>query len=184
MGYGVMPYAVGEPVWSTIGCRSEEMVDLCLWRADDLVEFLDGILAAKQSDGPPLPDARTALRQLVMGEPLDDRAGVAYGYWFERICEAGQILPNDAWMPIRLEFFDEVERGLARAGVSDFSVKAMVFGGLPIPLPPPEEFPGIGYTSTVDAVAWLERLHAADLSGEPDRYVREAIEQDLVCFYH
>jgi len=49
----------------------------------------------------------------------------------------------------------------------------------------------------VDASAQLERLAAADLSSEPDRDVREAIDQmgawlrigaeserDLLCFYH
>jgi hypothetical protein len=49
----------------------------------------------------------------------------------------------------------------------------------------------------VEAAARLARLDAADLSGEPDPYVRQAIEQlagwlrvcaesgrDLVCFYH
>jgi hypothetical protein len=80
MGYGVMAYAVGEPVWSTIGGRSEEMVELCARGADDLIDFLDEALAAKRSAERPLPDARTALRQMVMGEPLDDRAGVAYAY--------------------------------------------------------------------------------------------------------
>jgi hypothetical protein len=49
----------------------------------------------------------------------------------------------------------------------------------------------------MDASALLPKLSAADLGSEPDRYVREAIEQardwlrvcadserDLVCFYH
>jgi hypothetical protein len=197
MGYGVMAYAVDEAVWATIGCRSEEMVSLLEWGADDLVGFLDGVLAAKRPDGRPLPDARTALRQMVMGEPLDERAGVAYAYWFKRMCESGQFLRNDAWMPIRIQFFDDVEAALARAGAGGVSIRDMVFGGLPITLPPPDDFPGMGYTSTMDASALLAMLSAADLSSEPDRYVREAIDQardwlricadskrDLVCFYH
>jgi hypothetical protein len=197
MGYGVMAYAVGDPVWATIGCRSEEVVSLYEWGADDLIEFLDEALAAKRSDGRPVPDARTALRQMVMGEEFDERAGIAYGYWFKRMCESGRFLRNDAWMPIRMEFFDDVQRGLDRAGVTGVSVRDMVFGGLPIPLPPPDDFPGMGCTSTVEAPTLLAKLGAADLSGEPDRYVREAIEQlrdwlrtcadselDLVCFYH
>jgi hypothetical protein len=197
MGYGVMAYAIGESVWATIGCRSEEMVELCARGADDLVEFIDEALAGKRTDQRPLPDARTALRQLVMGEPLDDRAGVAYAYWFKRMCDVGQFLPNDAWMPIRIDFFDDVDEALARAGVSDVSVRSMVFCGLPIPLPAPDDFPGMGYTSTVDAAARVALLDRADLSGEPDPDVRAAIEQlrgwlrvcaesdqDLVCFYH
>lgn len=197
MGYGVMAYAVGEPVWETLGCRSEEMVSLLEWGADDLIEFLDEALATPRPGEPPLPDARTALRQLIMGEPLDGRAGVAYAYWFKQMCESGQFLRNDAWMPIRMAFFDDVEQALRRLGVTGVSVRDMVFGGLPVPLPPPDDFPGMGYTAAKDAGVLAERLGAVELSREPDRHLREAIEQltgwlrtcaegklDLVCFYH
>lgn len=197
MGYGVMAYAVGEPVWQALGCRSEEMVDLLEWDAGDLIEFLDEALATPRPGQPPLPDARTALRQLVMGEPLDQRAGVAYAYWFKQMCESGEFLRNDAWMPIRMAFFDDVEQALRRLGVTGVSVRDIVFGGLPIPLPPPDDFPGMGCTPAKEARVLLERLSGVDLSSEPDRYVREAIEQltgwlrtcadrglDLVCFYH
>jgi hypothetical protein len=113
------------------------------------------------------------------------------------MCDAARFLPNDSWMPIRSDFFDQVDQALVQAGAGDISVRAMVFGGLPIPLPPPDDFPGMGYTSTVDAAARVAILDTADLSGEPDPDVREAIEQvsgwlrvcadsgqDLVCFYH
>ena len=192
-----MAYAVGAPVWGILGCRSEEMVRLLEWGAEDLIEFLDEVLATPRPGEPPLPDARTALRQLVMGEPLDRRAGVAYAYWFKQMCESGEFLRNDAWLPIRMAFFDDVEQALRRLGVTGVSVQDIVFGGLPIPLPPPDDFPGMGYTAAADAQTLLERLSAADLSREPDRDVRKAIEQlagwlrtcadaklDLVCFYH
>lgn len=197
MGYGVSAYAVDDSVWEIVGSRSEELVSLLEWGADDLIEFLDDALATRRTDGRPMPDARATLRQLVMGEPLDARAGVAYAYWFVRMCESGQFLPNDAWVPIRMDFFHEVEHALERLGVVNVSVRNMVFGGLPIPLPPPEDFPGMGYTARKDMRALLERLSPVDLDAEPNRYLREAIAQltgwlrtcadgelDLVCFYH
>ena len=73
MGYGVRAYAVGAPVWETLGSRSEEIVELTEMGAADLIRFLDEELSAKPAGGRPLPDARTALRQMVMGEPLDER---------------------------------------------------------------------------------------------------------------
>lgn len=197
MGYGVMAYGVNEDVWGTLGCRSEEIVALTEMGAGNLIRFLDEELSAKPANGRPLPDARATLRQMVMGEPLDARAGVAYAYWFERMCEIGEFLPNDAWMPVRLEFFQEVQQGLTRAGVTGVSIRDIFYGRLPISLPPPDDFPIVGYTAAADAPALLARLRAADLTAEPDRYVREAIEQligwlqtcadntlDLVTFYH
>jgi hypothetical protein len=197
MGYGVMAYAVDDSVWGAVGSGSEELVELYLRDAQTEIESIDELLADLGPADPPLPDARTALRQLVMGQPYDQRAGVAYAYWFKHLCEDGQFLRNDAWMPIRVAFLEQVQGGLARAGVEGVSVSSMVFGGLPIRLPAPDDFPGMGYVSRTHAQIHLAAINAADLSAEPDRDVREAIEQlrdwlrvcaesgrDLVCFYH
>src|SRR5690606_24586907 len=127
------------------------MVVLTEMGAGDLIRFLDEELSAKPADGRPLPDARTALRQMVMGEPLDGRAGVAYAYWFERMCEIGECLPNDAWVRVRLDFFHEVQHGLTRAGVTDVSIHTILYAPLPISLPLPDDFPIIGYTAAADA---------------------------------
>jgi hypothetical protein len=197
MGYGVMAYAIGDEVWHAVGAGSEELLELYLHGADDTVASIDELLAGLGPVEPPLPDARQALRHLVMGEPYHPRAGFAYAYWFKHLCEDGQFLRNDAWMPIRVAFLDEVQDGLTRAGVTGVSVSAMVFGGLPIALPAPDDFPGMGYVSRADAPAQLAAIDAGDLSAVPDPHVREAIEQlrgwlqvcadsgrDLVCFYH
>jgi hypothetical protein len=94
------------------------------------------------------------------------------------MCVVGQFLPNDAWMPIRFDFFDHVDQALVQAGAGDISVRAMVFGGLPMPLPPPDDFPGMGYTSTVDAAARVVEQVGGWLQ------VCANSGQDLVCFYH
>lgn len=77
------------------------------------------------------------------------------------------------------------------------SIRDILYGRLPISLPPPDDFPIIGYTAAADAPVLLAKLRAGDVTGEPDRYIREAIEQltgwlqtcadnqlDLVTFYH
>jgi hypothetical protein len=198
MGYGVMAYAIDDDVWGVVGARSEELLRLCLRGAEDTIASIDEFVADFGAVEPPLPDARTALRHLVMGEPYHPRAGFAYAYWFERLCEdGGQSLRNDAWMPIRMAFLEQVQEGLTSAGVTGVSINAIVFGGLPIALPAPDDFPGMGYVARADAPAQLAAIDAGDVSVVPDPYVREAIAQlrdwlrycadsgrDLVCFYH
>jgi len=190
MGYGVMPYAVPPAAWTVIGSRDEaRLTELDQW-AGEIDELL----------GDELPPARELLRHMIMGEPYVENAGFAYGYWLKYVCEAyGEMLPNGAWMPIRIDFLDHVQRALTRAGVpaGRVSVHDIIFGGPPVPLPPIDDFPGIAHTPRDETESLLAALESGKPVEETDVYVRAAVEElrswlsfcarnrcDLVCFYH
>jgi hypothetical protein len=199
MGYGVMAYAVDDAMWGVIGSRSDELFELSARGSAQVAEFLDERLPTAYGAGTP-PPAIEFLRHLVMGGPYDRRAGVAYGYWLKHLAESyGELLPNDCWVPAGTRFVDEVEAALVAAGVPTgrLSLSRLFFDGPPMELPPPDDFPGIGFMSRTDAPEAVRALDDADLSALPDPEILESVDQlrgwlstcadsrrDLLCFYH
>jgi hypothetical protein len=199
MSYGVMAYAVRQSLWTAVGSGDPALLEAVSHgrRADRQAETLDELLQDTVREGEALPDARRALRQLLLGEPLDERIGFVYAYWLEHLCTYELLLPNGAWMPIPVPWLDTVEQGLARAGVKGVSVSSIIMGGLPIKLPPIADFPLMGCTSRQQAQVLLQAFGTCDLSSEPDQQVRGSMLElrewlsictthgtDLVCFYH
>ena len=129
---------------------------------------------------------------------MSPRAGFAYLYWLEAICEqSGDAMPNDAWMPMHFPFFDTVQAAFVAAGATAFSVHDVVMNDPPVAFPPVDDFPMVGYTPLAKVPKLLSAARAADPEREPDPDVREAMEQmvgwlaacasrqkDLICFYH
>jgi hypothetical protein len=198
MSYGVMAYAVRESLWTALGHGDPALAELSRGsRADGQAESLDELLQMNFSGDATVPDAREALRQLLAGEPLDQRIGFVYAYWVEHFCSYELCLPSGAWMPIRGAWFDTVQQGLERAGVIGVSVNSLVMSGLPVRLPRVDDFPLMGCTSRAKIPALFEAFGACDLSAVPDPQVRDSIAElrawlslctgkglDLVCFYH
>ena len=139
------------------------------------------------------------LRHLIMDEPYREEAGFAYGYGLELLCrQIGKTLPNGGWSAVRGDWFDTVAAGLRGCGVysSALSIRDLAFRGPPVPLPPIDEFPAIGYLTAAEIGTARAALAAADLSRLEEDEVVPAIRQvngwldacaeasrDLVCFY-
>jgi hypothetical protein len=200
MGYGVMAYAVRlEQIAGCVGARDPLLLSALLedFRAARAIDEL--LAGATDGDGEP-PTARDVLRHLVMDEPSKPGIGFAYGYCFKHICERyGEFLDNAAWYPIGFDFVEEVQAELARQGVTDdaLSVADLVWGGAPVPLPPIDDFPGIGHLPRARIPAALATLAAVDLAKAADPEVRAGLtelsgwltecahtDRDLICFYH
>jgi hypothetical protein len=203
MSYGIMAYAIDlDEIRAVIGSRSQQALET--YEADfahdaaAIDEFLED--HAEEGEGEPLPTARDALRQLIMGEPMDERVGFAYAYCLKYLCDAhGEFLDNGAWYSVRTAFLEQVQNALDGAGVAPetISVARLTAGGSPIAIPDVEEWPGIGFLAR-DAIRGaldsLARVNPAEIA---DGHVRDSVKQltewlsicrdqnrDLICFYH
>jgi hypothetical protein len=145
MGYGIIAFAVDLPrIRSVIGARDERLAEE-LGESFGLDVGDNGI--ADLFGEPDPPTALDGARQMVLGEPYDQRAGFAYGYFFEHLCERyGSFLPNNAWYPCTPTFVTHVDEILAAAGVpkQTLAVENLIWGGAPVTLPL-TDFPSIGW---------------------------------------
>ena len=197
MGYGVMAYSVDlEKIRRIIGSGDE---DQARRYGDSYVESdrhgdLARMVEKASPDGGALT-LRDIARHMVMGEPYADRVGFGYAYFLKHLCELhGRFLDNSAWYPVPMDFFDEMDRALADAGI-DFSTSDLVFGGSPVDLPHIDDFPGIGYLEHKDLAGPEEELatKGPDLAPPYDGPVYDLFQwiahthsggRSLVCFYH
>jgi hypothetical protein len=144
------------------------------------------------------PPTAEVLRHLIFGGPYDGSVGFKYGYALEFLCwHLGEFLNNSEWSGMRGEWFDEVDGALKRAGVptAAFTTLRLTTRGAPVPIPEPDDFPGIGHLTSEEVPAAAAALDAADL-GAMSEDVRNAVAQvrewlgaceefgrGLVCFY-
>jgi hypothetical protein len=110
-------------------------------------------------------------RQVILGEPYDERFGSAYRYFFEHLCErAGERMHNHGFTPFSgWDYLRVVDKALADAGllVPDFTLEGLIAGGSPVPLPY-ADFPAIGHRLNAELAAPAERLANAPNTSLPD----------------
>ena len=147
--------------------------------------------------GPGAPSPEDVLAQLVNGGPYDDRVGFAYAYALEALIETyGAMLDNGAWYPVPFEWATAVEQRFERLGAS-VPVGRLVRGGSPVPLPPVDDFPMIGYLEAEEVRALDLAVRSLDLSTIEDANLRASmhgtqtwfdnatrLSYGLVCFYY
>lgn len=184
MGYGVMAYSTDlESVRRSIGGSNENYAKFLGGKFNAGSTSLNKEIKKITGGGKNAPKARDLARQMLLGEPLDDRLGFAYAYFLEYLCRTvyGKALPNDAWYPSPTSFPEQVDEGLAAAGVPEAArfAEALVWGGPPVPLPVIEDFPMIGWLDREEIAAKLPDLEAAELSRIDDPGVRAAVEQGI-----
>lgn len=201
MGYGFMAYAIDlDALKAIVGSGKQPALDEALADFGNEAAGIDALLESHSDETNPLPTARDALRQLIMGERLDDRIGFAYAYCLKHLCQVhGEFLDNSTWYPAPPPFLDEVQTALEGAGVprQTFSVDRLSDGGSPIPIPPVDDFPGIGFVARPAVREAFDALSRVKLDDIADDDVRESIvgltgwlatcrdrNCDLVCFYH
>lgn len=184
MGYGILPYSVDIEhlrAPSTFTSESEEFFD---WMATIHRSTIDS------------PSRRSALRELFFSTPTTGFDGSDYGHALRVLCERfGGALDNEFWYPIGSSWFDTVRDCLHELGVA-FDPHQLTSSEPPVPLPPIDDFPVIGYLSHTQLAPIARTFDAADLSTIKDRFlagsvrelqmwVRSCLERecDLVTFY-
>lgn len=207
MSYCVSAIAVDlDKVRAAIGSKNKKLLATLQREAASELDQIEEMIAEhleddEDEDGNPLApfSVDEALKGLIMGGDWREEFGFAYGYCFEFLClHFGDFLNNSHWSAMRSEWFDTVEKGLAKAGVTKkmFALKELFFRGPPLPLPGLEEFPCIGYLTRPEIAKVRDVLATADFTKVKDRGVVESIEQirewldecaktnrDLVCTY-
>jgi hypothetical protein len=199
MGYRLTPIAVDlDAVRLALGSRDSALVGKIRGRYYADIKKIDRLLKeAFEFDDEPFTTG-DVLRQLIMDEPRREEAGFAYGYGLELVCrQLGQALPNSACPTVSRDWFDAVAGALRACGVnsSALAIRDLAFRGPPVPLPPIDEFPGIGYLTAAEIGTARAALAAADLArlgGEQGAAIRQvsdwldqcaAANRDLVCFH-
>jgi hypothetical protein len=128
--------------------------------------------------------------------PVAALEGAPDGDALEVLCrEAGTWLPNEAFMPIRLEYLETVSAEQRRLGISErWTVMSVVFNGPPIAIPEPDDFPVIGHLAADQVGAALaQHRDLVTEASEPSPAVEEFMGwldachrtgRDFVCFYY
>lgn len=200
MGYQLTPIAVDlDAVRRALGSGDAGLVGKVRGRFYTEIKRIDRLLKeVLDPDEEPLATG-DLLRHLIIGEPRREDAGFGYGYCLELICrQIGRALPNGHWSAMQGDLFDTVAAALRDCGVnsSALAIRDLAFRGPPVPLPPIDDFPGIGYLTAAETGTARAALAAADLTRLNDQDVASSIRQvqewletclesnhDLVCFY-
>ena len=207
MSYGVTPFAVRLPqIRKAVGSRSKSILrDLREEFEDELAEDREQVEEANEDDEfDPELSLEKALRHLILDEERWDYEGAKYGYAVEMICSFfGEILPNDHWTGMSLNWAETINDSLLESGVSaeTFSIFGhLFFRGSPVEIPEIEDFPCIGFVTLSEIPDVLDTLTDKQLSlikSEVGVRIRAALRQvrewletcqrdkaDLVCFYY
>jgi hypothetical protein len=199
MGYGIMAYAIdSDEIRKAVGSRSQEALEA--YQADFANDAAEIDELVGDFEGEPVPTAQEALRQLVMGEPMDDRVGFVYAYCLKHLCNAhGEFLDNGAWYPAGYPHLERVQEALDVAGVprETIAISQLTAGESPIPIPVVDDFPGIGFLARPAVRAAFDALARVNTAAIGDDDVRESLvalkgwlqtcrdqNRDLICFYH
>jgi hypothetical protein len=170
MSYGITAYAVDiEKVRGQIGSKDAALADDYAagfpQHRQHLQEHLNEL---RGDDEVTLADIA---RQVIMGDPDDERLGSAYRYFFEYLCERnGERLHDHGFMPFSgWDYLRVVDEALDAAGllVPDFSLEGLISSGSPVTLPD-ADFPAIGHRLNADLAAPAERLANAPNTSLPD----------------
>lgn len=206
MGYGITPLATDlARVKKALGSKNKPLLPKLRTEFADQFGTIDDVDADDfdedddEENGEERIDTSTAMGQLINGEKLLPRYGFRYAYCLEMICQHdGEFMPNDKFCPMGVEWAERVDESLKKAGVPAkvFSLLKVMFRGMPVKLPPPDDFPAVGYLTAKEVAKVLPYFAKIKLE-KVEADVREAIAQvrswletcgkrkcDFVCFYY
>lgn len=163
MSYCLTVYAVSvEHLQRVLGSRDEKLIQRIAEENDYFFSRIDEI------DDEAGLSCADALTQMIRGEVSDDAPGYLYGYALKAICAAvGSELPAIYDIVGTGDWSDEVDQALKQAG-APVRLTQLMYGGSPVPIPEPDDFPSIGNWSPAQVQAASAALKIADLAGDTE----------------
>jgi hypothetical protein len=205
MGYILTANAVElDKVSDAVGSKDMRLIDALVEEFGDEFGQFDEMAADRcdEDDGQEALTMQGALTQMVMGEQYHEGLGFMYAYALEFLCRHfGRGLPNGEWsaMPSGSQWAETVDRGLHAADVPEGVLRVsyhLMNRGAPIPIPEPDDFPGIGYLKLKEIRIARQALGEARLASIKDKEVLTSVQElqgwlqacadsgrDLACFY-
>jgi hypothetical protein len=109
-----------------------------------------------------------AVADLIHGRTQEECPEYLYGYALEAICaQVGKELANICPIVRASDWINDIDAQLVAAGVP-VSLEMLVFGGSPVPIPTPEDYPCIGTWPAEKIPTALAAMNALDLSSFDD----------------
>lgn len=128
--------------------------------ADSQREFLQGIDEIDEETEMRCVDA---LAEIINGSISDEGPGYLYGYALEAICaHLGKTLPNIPSIAGATDWIDEMEEALSGHGGDVLS--GLVYGGSPVKIRTPDDYPLIGSWPAEKIPTALEAMKSVDRS--------------------
>ncbi|MFF0744666.1 hypothetical protein ACFYVL_30130 [Streptomyces sp. NPDC004111] len=125
------------------------------------------------------PKRYDALCAVIAGGPFEEEHAWQYGYAYEMVCRFfGRHLNNNSFSPFRGAWLEEVDKGLARLGITAVEITEFNYGSVPSPLPRPDFVPNYGEWSAEQCATALTQWRAStpEQRAELDPEVLEAVE--------
>jgi hypothetical protein len=175
-------YAVSlEKLTSVVDSRDTQLVSTIAAQQANFLERVDEI-----NDEAEL-SCLDALKHLVNGDELNESHGYLYGYALEALCmQLGAELPNISGISGAGEWIEKTDSMLARHQVP-LSLSTLVYGGSPIQIPQPDDYPFIGswpVREIASALSVLERIdknaldpEMAETFGQLEGWMTAALER-------
>ncbi|MGE3804825.1 MAG: hypothetical protein AB7K24_09155 [Gemmataceae bacterium] len=203
MGYCLSAYAVNlSDLTQFLGSRNEEdLYDLIEDFESDFKQFDEMAADCLDDEEQPLTMVQ-ALTQMVKGDKCDGRPNFMYGYALEFVCMyVGIRLTDEHWsaMPSGARWAETVDEALEKVGIPKTTLRIqdhIFYRGVPVPIPPPDDSPCIGYLTLAEIRAVQESLRQAKLATIEDQDIIASIKEleswlqicvsqgrDLVTFY-
>jgi hypothetical protein len=154
---GISVYAVDvERLKAVLGAVNQPLVDALYAEQEGFLDSIDAI----DEDAPVY--CIEAVVHLLNDEPDEDVPGYLYGYALQAICaHIGEELPDVGDIVGASDWIEEVDAALKKKRVP-IRLSDLVYGGSPVPIPEPDDYPFIGHWPADKLPAALAALRQAD----------------------
>jgi hypothetical protein len=171
MSSGINVYAVPmERLKQAVGSRDQAIIDAIVAGQKGFLSSIDDI------DEEAELRCADAVAELLNGELSEDAPGYLYGYAVEAICShVGETLPNICPIAGASDWIEEVDALLEGKGIP-VRLNGLVYGGSPVPIPEPDDYPFIGKWTAAELAAAKAAFEAADLT-DVDPEMAETLQQ-------
>lgn len=171
MSSAINVYAVSlERLKEVVGSRDQAMIDAIVEAHEDFLDSIDEI------DEDLELTCADAVAKLINGELSEEVPGYLYGYAIEAICaHIGEELPNICPIAGASDWIEEVDALLERKGIP-VGLNQLVYGGAPVPIPEPDDYPFIGKWTPTELPAAKAAFAGADLT-DVDPEMAETMQQ-------
>lgn len=164
MSSSINAYAVSlERLMKVLGSRKQAWIDVIVQGHEDFLSQVDDI------DDEAEFSCADAVAGLIHGELPEDIPGYLCGYALEAICaHVGETLSNICPISGASDWIEEVDSLLEVKGIP-VRLNELVYGGSPVPIPSPDDYPFIGHwkvTVLGEAKTALKKANWTEIDAE------------------